>query len=56
MSLYSTSAYLDQFQSVSRDRDRLIEQLQQGAILFETQLQAEQHKCKMSIFCITFTW
>ena len=35
-----------QLEAVSRDRDRLVEQLQQGAILFERQLQSEQHKCK----------
>ncbi|XP_065897769.1 coiled-coil alpha-helical rod protein 1-like isoform X2 [Dysidea avara] len=33
-----------QLEAVSRDRDRLVEQLQQGAILFERQLQSEQHK------------
>ena len=47
VSSHSISSCSDQLQSVSRDRDRLIEQLQQGAILFEKQLQAEQHKCKM---------
>ena len=44
---HSVSSCSDQLEAVSRDRDRLIEQLQQGAILFERQLQAEQHKCKM---------